>query len=405
MIDISRYISINSETFGKLGLPANIVNVLEGTTIRPPEYPDFNKTEDTRLIAGGMASSITIRQGFDYLANNILSLAEQEAKNSSLVTANNVALEGLTSLQASISLILSSLNAVTGSATLIDFYQNSPAVLNTSVCNIDTLYGQVTLPYLSSPESQIKRPGHNSARPGTIIGYAVIPRATGSLIVSDYNTSDPSAFWAVDGSYDSAWQVPVNSSTEDLLVNIKLSPTLGRNAYVNSVGVTPWPTYGAAIVELYIKTNEVTSLKGFQKVLLTGQLNYNPATDIIDVAGAHRFFFSGQPVTEILVRLRPLHINKVGLVNLDCWSITFNSSGILNIDTSFVGVSSIQSISLAGLDVNTLSRITPYTNGSQLSLTLNTASIYESPVITSIGLKEHTAGTELTGFDFDVFTS
>jgi hypothetical protein len=396
--------SINVDELNKSSLPSNVLNTLEGSPLRPPTYPDINRNLDTRIVPGGASSSQVIRSNFDSLSDSLEALSIQSSLISNLYASNKVALEGLHALQSILSSLETNLSTLTGSAVMLDFYQNSNAILSTSTVNIDPFYGQVTLKYLSTPQSHILRPGKNQARPGTIIQYKDILSNQSTLTAVDFNASDPSAFYALDGKLDTAWNVPVDPN-KDLLVNIKLTPTLGLNSKVNAIAIIPWPAFGVSIIDVYIRTNESSSNSGWRQVSLKGQLSYNSTTKVIETAGAHRLFFGGVPVTEVLIRLRSKSTNNIGLIGFDCWTVNFDTSSKLDINTASLGVNNIGSVILGGTDADNLSKIIPTILGTQLTLNLTSGSIYDSPIITSIGLKSNTDSTGLTGFDFSVFAS
>jgi hypothetical protein len=248
----------------------------------------------------------------------------------------------------------------------------------------------------------VLRPDKLQARPGTVIQYAKIPSSQLTLSSTEFNNSDGTAFNALDGKLDTAWNVPVDTN-EDLLVNIKLTPTLGRDSKVNAIGIAPWPSFGTSIIEVYVRTNESTYNSGWRKISLKGQLSYNSSTDSIETAGAHRLFFGGVAATEFLIRLRSKSTVNLGLVLFDAWTVSFDTSSKLDVNMSSLGITVLGGVVLGGTDPDALARIIPTILGSQLTLNLTSGSIYDSPVLTSLGLKANTDSTGLTGFDISVF--
>jgi hypothetical protein len=396
----------------ELALPANVMALMEQFPARPPAFPnaaDIDSRSDTRIMPGGPSSSEILRTRDDSLRDDVLSVVQETVRVRQKSNAATVLLQGLTPIQAAVSSAITQINNVPASGVggVVDFFAPGSALLGTSDCAYEPIWGQATLPYANNPQSQILRPAYG-ARPGTIVRYARIPRValnstyTGTFV---YDETDPEAFFGVDGRFDTAWTVPVGS-TEDLLVSVLLPPTLGNTSRVNAIGVVPWPLYGATIVEAWVRNggDDSTTIPGWTPVSLAGQVNYNSGSDSIVSAGAHRLFFASSPVREVLVRLRPQTETHLGLIQLDCWAIEFKPAGTIVLDGAEVGVENISRASLAGLNPSSLSRLPVSLNGTEVTIDLSSASPYDSPVLTSVAFEPVPAGGDDTGFDYDVFS-
>lgn len=394
----------------EVSLPPNVLALLEGFPVRPPAFPDEDKVdEENRIIPGGPSSSTILSKMLQDLRETVEAYAVEFARVEQKIEAARVALLNLTPIQNSISLALASVSglAVSGNGAVVDFFSPGSALLGSSNCSYETLYGQATLPYLTQPQSQIVRSAGYGARPGTLVRYSLIGRSDLSAADLDtytYDESDPEALFAVDGRLDTSWAVPIDTATEDLLVNVVLPPTLGINALVNSLAVIPWPIHGTEIVEVWIRDggDSTTTIPGWTRLSLAGQLGYDSTNTKISRAGAHRLFFSQSAVKEIVVRLRPLSESKIGLVNLDCWAIEFNTIGSIVIDAAEVNITSVRRALLSGINPSSLLRLPVSLNGTEITISLSSASTSTSPVINTLGI-EQTAEGDTTGFDYDVF--
>lgn len=398
------------DTLKDINLPANILSLLEGFPVQMPSFPELNVSkEEDRILPGGPSSSSILNKKFEELDFDIKALATELVRLKQQISSATVSLNGLNTVQNSInsSLICISGN-VTGTTSVVDFYNPGDALQISSEYSINNLYGQITLPYLTSPQSQLLRPSGHGSRPGTIVRYNKINRS--SLNASSFQTyqfdeSDPESLFAVDGKLDTGWCVPINSLTEDLLVSIVLPPTLGANALVNSIGIIPWPLYGATIVEVWIRNggDDSSTIPGWTEISLAGQLGYSATDKVIYQAGAHRLFFNPSPVKEIIVRLRPSTTNILGLINFDCWAIDFNTIGSLVINAAEVGITDVKSVSLAGLNPSNLTRLPVSLNNTEITINLSSASTGVSPVLTSVAIIPLASGEIDTGFEYSVW--
>ncbi len=394
-----------------LGLPAGVLAVLEGSPAHPPAFPGERTTDtlDVRIVPGGPSSSEILNHRDKELQQDLVSLLEEKNRVEQDVKATLVNSAGFSTLQLQINSTISSLAAITGSGGVIDFFVPGAGWVGSSTATYEPLWGQATLPYTSNPQSQLRLPGTGAVRPGTVVRFTDMPQSTldsSWMQTFRWNDTDGQSYHAIDGRLDTAWSTPVDSS-RDLVVSITLPPTLGANSQSNSIGIIPWPLYGTDIVEVWVRNGTTSSsVPGWEQVSLQGQLGYNSTTYVIEAAGACRLFLPSSPLQEVLIRLRPRTSNSlIGLVNCDVWAIEFQPSATVVLDASYVGITSIARIILAGKDPSALAQLPVTINASQVEIDLSTPSINTTPVLTSVGFREPACGQESTGFDIDVFSA
>jgi hypothetical protein len=392
----------------ELGLPPHLLSLLEGSPAQLPSFPKDNITdiEDLRIVPGGPSSSDILRKREELLRKDIESLVQEVLR-----LQNQLKSQGMmfTALQPVINEIAATVMAVSGMSGnpggIIEFFDPENGYVNSSTCIYEPMWGQATLPYSSSPQSQILRASGIGARPNTVIKFSR-NYTLNSSPDWQFDETDKDAINCVDGSFNTSWGVPI-AQGNNLAVSISVPPSLGANAKTNALCLAPFPPAGVELKEVWIRNGNTTSaIPGWEKLTLAGQVNYNSISQTIKGAHPCRFLFTASPVREILVVMSPMPgipSGMCGLTYVDLQAIQFMPAGSLVLDAGAVGVNSVSRVILAGLQPSTLSDLPVTLNGTQVTIEFSSASTTFSPVITSVAFKPVAAGQESAGFDVSTY--
>lgn len=326
------------------------------------------------IVAGGPSSSTNLNQLRDALLTDVSELDRRTADTAGRITSTNAILGAqLTALSARFNSLVARLPATSG-RWLADFY-TSQFLDAQNGAEVNTTYGQATLPVLSTQEKLVGKDSRDRVwiPQGTAVHYSY----AGSVPQEIDWIFDDGSVAALDGRADTAWWL-TRPSSGAVWVRVRLPANLNANKLANAILLHPFPTLSFDLLSVEYR-NPAGSWTAADLTYLTG---YNSSTTTVQWFGPLRLIIPQSPVTE--VRLKLSTAGQWGFNRLAVQQLSFAPAATLIVD--FLGYSpgALGSVRLLGKDQDRLSYLTTGINGTLASVALTQESANNSPLLTGI---------------------
>ena len=329
------------------------------------------------IKAGGPSSSKLLNKLRDNLVSDASTLDDRTAATTTdLSKANSVFNNQLTSLASRISSIDARIPSVSD-RWLVDFFTND-FIHSTNAATINTVYGQATLPILSSQEKLVGKDSRNNVW---------LPDST-RVEYAEQTTTPNEQDWLLDDNYklsldlrtDTAW-FKDRGSTGTVWVRIQVPPNLNANKKSNAIIIHPFPVlhYDLASVEYRNPAGTWTSAD------LTHILGWSSGDSKVVGVGNVRIFIAETQVTELRIKLETT--NHWGFAKLSLQQIEFSPTATLVTDFTSFSPGVIGSVVVNGKDQDSLAFLTTAIASDLVSVELTRSLQNTSPIVTGIEAK------------------
>lgn len=330
------------------------------------------------IVAGGPSSSELLNDLRGTLIEDITELDNRTTANAtSLAMANTVFNGQLTAIATEYQALVNRLPSTSG-RWMADFYTSDFIDVNNGA-TIDTVYGQATLPIVTSLEKLV---GEDSS------GRIWIPK-TAQVNYSYSNTTPQESDWltddntifALDQRTDTAWW-RAKETSGIVWVRVKIPANLNSNKLANCIILHPYPVLSFDLISV-----EYRSPAGvFTSADLTYLTGWNSSTSRVNNVGNVRIFVPQSQMTELRIKLSTSQL--WGFSKLSVRQLEFSANATLVIDFTNYNPPSLSQISVFGKDQNTLSFLTTQINGLTASIALTQNTQNTTPVITQVEARQ-----------------
>jgi hypothetical protein len=330
------------------------------------------------IVAGGPSSSELLNDLRSTVIEDITELDNRTTANAAAVAMANVVFNGqLTALATEYQALVNRLPSTSG-RWMADFYTSDFIGPNNSAA-ISTVYGQATLPILSSQEKLV---GEDST------GRVWIPK-TAQVTYSYSNTTpqetdwltDDNTIYALDQRTDSAWWRSKETSGV-VWVRVRVPANLNANKLANCIILHPYPVLSYDLISVEYR-NPAGVYTTADLSYLTG---YNSSTTRVNNVGNVRIFIPQSQVTELRIKLSTTQL--WGFAKISVRQIEFAPTATLVVDFTNYNPPSLSALNVFGKDQNTLSFLTNQVNGLTASVALTQNTQNTTPVITQVEARQ-----------------
>jgi hypothetical protein len=291
--------------------------------------------------------------------------------------SNTVFAGQLTGLATQYQALVNRLPTVSG-RWMADFYTNDFIDVNNGA-EISTVYGQATLPILTSQEKLV---GEDSRGNVWIPKSAQVSYSYSGTTPQEVDwLTDDNTIYALDQRTDTAWW-KAKETSGTVWVRVRLPATLNSNKLANTICLHPFP-----VLSFNLLSVEYRSPAGvFTAADLSYLTGYDSANARVNNVGNVRLFIPQSQVTELRIKLSTQQL--WGFTKISVKQIEFAPTATLTVDFSSYNPPSLSQIEVFGKDQNTLSFLTKQINGLTASVGLTQNTQNTTPVITQIEARQ-----------------
>lgn len=350
-------------------------NDLEHQSITLQTAEDMIETPQTPIIlAGGPSSSELLNDLKENFIHDII-LVDQRSRDmqSQISMALSIFQNQIDSIQAVLISTTARLPFVADSF-LADFWTND-FFHPSNTAEINTTYGQATLPILSSQEKLVGRDTKGSVwiPKGAQASYAY----TASLPNETQWLPDSNGNFALDQRSDTAWW-RTRESSGSVFVRVKVPSNLNANRLANCIILHSYPTlYFDLISVQYRNPGGVLSTAD-----LTYQVGWNTSLNKIQNVGNLRIWIPQTQVTEIVIQLTTPNIWGFSRISLQ--QVEFSPTATCVVDFTNYTPGTLSGVLPHGKDQSSLSFLSTAVAGNLVSVFLTQSSANTSPILTTI---------------------
>ena len=329
------------------------------------------------IVAGGPSSSTLLNNLRSRVIEDIITLDNRTAGNSQAVDmANTVFNNQLSAISSAYQSLVNRLPSTSG-RWMADMF-TTDFIDNNNSAEINTTYGQATLPILTSQEKLV---GEDTA------GKVWIPKTTqinyaytsSTPQETDWLTDDTSTS-ALDQRTDTAWWRSRGTSGT-VWIRALLPANLNSNKLVNTIILHPYPVLSFDLVSV-----EYKSPAGIYSSADLSYLNgYDSVSTKVKGVGNVRLFIPQTQVVEVRIKLSTTDI--WGFTKLSVRQIEFSPTATLITNFTSYNPPSLSKINVFGKDQQALAFLTTAINGLTSSVSLVQLTQGSSPVVTQIEAK------------------
>lgn len=336
------------------------------------------ETPETEIIkAGGPSNSALLNNLRGRAINDLVTLDRRTASTSgSIAMARTVFATQLTALTSQYQALAALLPNTPGTSWIVDFHVSSFVDEEGTTAEVDTTYGQVTLPITSRQEKLVGEDtrGNLWVPKTTQLYYSYSSSAPGE---NDWLT-DSNSLHCLDGRSDTAWW-RTRATSGAVWVRAKLPLNLNSNRMSNAVVIHPFPAlhYHLESVEYRDPAGNWVSLD------LSYIEGWDSDDNRVNACGNVRLIFPQAQVTEIRLKLT-VPAGPWGLIQLGVQHLEFSSTGTLTADFTSYSTGVLRSSVLLGKDMDLLNALTRSINGPKVLVSLTQNSAGSTPVITGV---------------------
>lgn len=326
------------------------------------------------IVAGGPSSSELLN---DFRDKTILDLVEghnhSEEIGAKISLANQVFGTTLTALSSMISSVFMRTSAASG-RWLADFF-STEFVHGSNGAQIDTVYGQATLPILTSQEKLVGLDSRDQVwiPKGAAIEYSYVPGTPNEV---DWLRDDKHVF-ALHQDPESAWWR--NRETSGVVwLRVRVPANLNANKFANAICLHPYPPFHTDLLSV-----EYQNPAG---VYTSADLSYLRGWSTTDSRVKNfdnvRIFIPQSQVTELRIKISTPGVwgfQKISLKQLE-----FSPNATLAVNFASYSPNGINRVNIFGKDQSALSYLTTGINGDIVTVAMTQNTTNATPVITGI---------------------
>jgi hypothetical protein len=333
------------------------------------------ETPETPLItAGGPSSSEVLNRLREGALHDLAELDRRTGEAAEQLTRMDTFLTlQLSQLATALSSALAELPSTT-ERWLADFWVED-FVTAATTANVDSTYGQVTLPILSTQDKLATEDSRGDVwvPPTSQVHYAYQTDApTESQWLSDERSK-----WALDQRPETYWWRE-RPSAGYVWVRFQVPANLNANRLANCLILHPFPVLA---YDLY-----TVEYRGPAGVWTSVDLSYLTGWDGTKVAasgnGNARLFFPQSQVTEVRVKLYTS--NLWGFQDVRLQHLEFSPSATLVVDFASYSPGTLTAATLDGKDPDALTYLGTQISGTEVTVDLTQTSQNNTPVLTGI---------------------
>lgn len=334
------------------------------------------------LVRGGPSSSDTLNRINSNIQTDILELSNKidDLDRKQRLTSVYLSQQAI-GIQALSSYLQTILPSVPSNRGVADFY-STEYIDATNTAEVDTNFGQVTLPVLSTQEkmftvdlngetwipdeSRIKFYVNNTYTPGTI------PTDDNFL----YSTED---HLGIGSQADTFFLGGQTASQTYVYLKGTIPQTLNVHKLANRLTFYPVPAFVHNLVGAYYKKTDGT----WNSIDISYIIGYS--TDKVTFLGPTRVHFTPSEIDEVCIVLQ---VNGWwGLQQFGVQLVEYDTSANLVVDMSDFNLGTINTVTLGGKDPSILSRYNPTVSSSIITVGINQTQSYSSPILTYVDVR------------------
>jgi hypothetical protein len=326
------------------------------------------------IVAGGASSSRILNDLRDHTIEDIVELDNRtDALTRQQALLNTVFSQQLTALTTRLQSLENRLPTASG-RWMADMY-TSDFIHATNSAEINTTYGQATLPILTEQEKLVGRDSRDQVwiPKGSAVHYSYqssTPQETQWL-------SDDNMLFALDQRSDTAWWLS-RPSSGTVWIRVKVPANLNANKLANCIILHPYPVFNFDLVSV-----EYRSPAGIYTAADLSYLQgYNANTTTVEGMGNCRLLIPQSQITELRIKLSAPNI--WGFSKLSVQQLEFSPTATLAVDLLAYNPGTFTQAQVFGKDADALAFLVTQINGTRVSVGLTQNSQNSTPVITQI---------------------
>ena len=336
-------------------------------------------TKTPMIQSGGPSNSNIFNRYFNTLSNDVLNIntrvSELALKSSRVTNISTSTGSGLTALIAG---MVSSVDAInTSSEVYVDLFTDYGVNTGTLTANHNKVYGQITLPEVSSKNLLVNSDVNNDKYLLSDVAVSYAFSASTTVPSPELFTTDVSALYTLTG--DQTWLV---DSTSQNYVWVKIqAPMNYLSLYPNVLEVWPVPMGITDLYRVYVRKAGSLTTGSLDSI----DLSYLPFYDVPTLSaknvGPFKLHLNNEPLTEIILGFKLNSSPSFGINQINLLHKEYSVSGSITIGDPFSRVLT-GSPTVRGKDPSNLSLLAMVAVGSEYQLTLVSNSSALTPVVT-----------------------
>lgn len=334
-----------------------------------------------KVKAHGSSSSNLLNRFFAAVSQDLQLLAARSnilaTRGERILSAQNATYTSLTTALEALTTRVDAIEAAT--EVFADLYTSLYVVQGKTTCRVDHLFGQATLPRLSTESLlvlQTDSDGRYHVSPSTEISYSYSPTPN----EFDYKPA-PEAISML--RREQAWIGPSETASA-FWIKVK-APLQYKGLTPNVLEIYPIPVGGLDLAEVSYQKAGTSFSSTWYSLDMSYLPGYNAANGRVEAAGPVRLHLPGDPVSQIRMKFIPRQQTAWGLFNIKVEHVQYSSRATLTVQDPHSR--SIGDIVLHGKDPNDLAALAIARTGNELAVDLKTTDSSRTPVITGALLR------------------
>jgi hypothetical protein len=336
-------------------------------------------TKTPMIQSGGPSNSNLFNRYFNTLSNDVLNmntrLSELALKSTRIANISTSSGTGLTAL---LSGLVSSIDAIaTGSEVYVDLFSDYGVNTGTITSNHNKVYGQLTLPEVSSKNLLVNTDVNNDKYLLSDVKISYAYSASTTVPSPELFINDVSALYTLTN--DQSWVVD-SSSNNYIWVKLQ-APMNYLSLYPNVLEVWPLPMGITDLYRVYVRKAGSLATGTLDSI----DISYLPFYDVPSLSaknvGPFKLHLNNEPLTEIILGFKLNSVASFGIQQINLLHKEYAVSSVVTVGDPFSRVLT-GTPTVRGKDPSSLSLLSIVPTGSEYQLTLTTNSSSLTPVVT-----------------------